>query len=91
MLYELLAKQYEAARLDEAKDASIIQVLDPALEPERRFKPRRSIIVLVTGICAFILTAMLALIAEFRAAAMKDPESAANWLELKRYLQLKKQ
>jgi len=91
MLYELLAKQYEAARLDEAKDASVIQVLDPALEPERRSKPRRSIIVLVTGVCAFILAAMLAVFLEFRAAAMKDPESAAKWLELKRYLRMKKQ
>jgi len=31
MLYELLAKQYELARLDEAKDAATVQVLDKAV------------------------------------------------------------
>jgi uncharacterized protein involved in exopolysaccharide biosynthesis len=48
MLYELLAKQYEVARLDEAKESSIIQVLDPAVEPEKKFKPKRALIVLIT-------------------------------------------
>src|SRR5206468_12552942 len=40
-LYELLAKQYELAKIDEAKDATIIQVLDKAIEPDRRSKPKR--------------------------------------------------
>lgn len=48
MLYELLAKQYEIARLDEAKDAAIIQVLDIAVDPERKFKPRRALLVLLS-------------------------------------------
>lgn len=41
MLYELLAKQYEVARLDEAKDGAVIQVLDRAIEPENKFRPQR--------------------------------------------------
>ena len=49
MLYELLAKQYEAARLDEAKDPSVIQVLDPAVEPERKIKPVRWLIIVLAG------------------------------------------
>lgn len=44
MLYELLSKQYEVARLDESKDSSIVQVLDPAIEAERKFKPKRSVL-----------------------------------------------
>jgi tyrosine-protein kinase Etk/Wzc len=54
MLYELLAKQYEVARLDEAKDPSIIQVLDPAVEPERKFKPKRSLIVILSTLIGFL-------------------------------------
>jgi tyrosine-protein kinase Etk/Wzc len=54
MLYELLAKQYEAARLDEAKDSSVIQVLDPAIEPEARFKPKRAMLVLAASFLACI-------------------------------------
>lgn len=61
MLYELLAKQYEAARLDEAKDSSVIQVLDPAIEPEGRFKPKRSMFVMASSFLACVL-AMIAVL-----------------------------
>lgn len=54
MLYELLAKQYEAARLDEARDPAIIQVLDPAVEPERKIKPKRVVIVLLALVFGFL-------------------------------------
>src|SRR5258706_239199 len=42
-LYELLAKQYELAKIDEAKDATVIQVMDRAIEPDRRSKPVRTL------------------------------------------------
>ena len=40
-LYEQLMKQFEASRLDEARDAPIIQVIEPARTPLRKFGPRR--------------------------------------------------
>ena len=46
-MFELLAKQYEAARLDEAKTAAVIQVLDPAIEPDRRSSPQRTLIIVI--------------------------------------------
>ena len=36
LLFDLLARQYEAARMDEAKSAPVIQVVDPALVPDRK-------------------------------------------------------
>lgn len=72
MLYELLAKQYEVARLDEAKDPSVVQVLDAAVEPERRSKPKRAIIVLFSTAAAFILSCLIALLWELR----RRPKSA---------------
>ena len=45
-LFEILAKQYEAARLDEAKSAPLVQVLDRAVVPEKRSWPPRTILVL---------------------------------------------
>ncbi len=39
-LVDLLLKQLEAAKLDEAKDAAIIQVVEPAIEPDRRSSPK---------------------------------------------------
>lgn len=86
MLYELLAKQYELARLDEAKDASIIQVLDPAVEPERKSKPRRALIVLLSMAFAFIASVAFAFISDARRQAMLDPERAAKVEQLKSYL-----
>jgi tyrosine-protein kinase Etk/Wzc len=46
-LFELLAQQYEAARIDEAKEAPMIQVVDRAIPPDRKSNPKRSIYTLV--------------------------------------------
>ncbi len=54
-LFELLAKQYEAAKIDEARDALIVQVLDKALPPERKSAPHRSVIVLIATILAVLV------------------------------------
>ena len=86
MLYELLAKQYEVARLDEAKDAAIIQVLDPAIEPERKSKPRRVIIVLISMALGFMGAIGYALMREARQKAMLNPKNAAKFEMLKSYL-----
>jgi uncharacterized protein involved in exopolysaccharide biosynthesis len=51
-LYEALSKQYEAARLDEAKAAPLVQVIDSAVVPERKSWPPRLLIVLISSILA---------------------------------------
>jgi uncharacterized protein involved in exopolysaccharide biosynthesis len=38
-LFDLFARQYEAARVDEAREGSLIQVIDPAQPPERKSAP----------------------------------------------------
>lgn len=83
MLYELLAKQYEAARLDEAKDTALIQVLDPAIDPERKFKPRRSVLILLSTIFAFIAAVAFAFMAETRKKILANPEGKAQWEQVK--------
>lgn len=40
-LFEMLSRQYEAARLDEAHDAPVLQVLDPASYPDTKSSPKR--------------------------------------------------
>jgi len=45
-LYEALAGQMEVASLDQAKQGSLIQVVDPALPPDRRSFPQRGSITL---------------------------------------------
>jgi tyrosine-protein kinase Etk/Wzc len=55
-LFDILSRQYEAARIDEGKNAAVVQVLDPAEVPERRSKPRRTLIVLVGAGLGFLLS-----------------------------------
>lgn len=83
MLYELLAKQYEVARLDEAKDTAVIQVLDPAMDPERKFKPKRSALILLSIILAFFAAVAWAFIAEARKRMLADPDGKAQWEQFK--------
>lgn len=89
MLYELLAKQYEVARLDEAKDPSIIQVLDSALVPERKSKPNRTILVLVSTIMALFAAIFCALAAEVKNRLLHTPKIAAQIAELKACLKFR--
>jgi uncharacterized protein involved in exopolysaccharide biosynthesis len=52
-LFELLGKQYEAARLDEAKSAPIIQVIDRAVPPDKKNGPPRLLLTLGFGFLGF--------------------------------------
>lgn len=62
VLFELMAKQYELAKVDEAKDSSLIQVLDTAKPADRKSKPKRALMValgLMGGLFAGVLLALL--------------------------------
>lgn len=45
LIFELLAKQFELAKLDEAREGAIIQVVDPAVPPDRKSFPKISLVV----------------------------------------------
>jgi len=45
LVFELLAKQFELAKLDEAREGAVIQVVDPAVLPDRKSFPKVSLIV----------------------------------------------
>jgi tyrosine-protein kinase Etk/Wzc len=51
----------EQARFDEERERVAVQVLDPAVVPERKARPKRSIIVIVSTFSAFLLLCFLAL------------------------------
>lgn len=84
-LYELLAKQYEVARLDEARDAPLIQVLDPATPPERKSKPKRTLMVLLAGTVGAFAAVFLAFILEGMERQRQDPAQAARLALLRQY------
>lgn len=88
-IFELLAKQYELAKIDEAKDAAIIQVMDKAIEPDRRSKPKRALIVLVAALVALFMAIFWAFIRAALAKVRRDPEQAPKLLELSSALALR--
>ena len=47
-LFELFARQYELARVDESREGALIQVVDMAKPPERKSKPKRAITAVAT-------------------------------------------
>jgi len=61
-LFDLLIKQYDVAKLDEAKDAAVIQVLEPAIEPDRKSSPQRLVIMLLFSIGGPLVGCLLALL-----------------------------
>jgi polysaccharide biosynthesis/export protein len=48
----VLAKQLEIARLDEARQGTVVQVVDPAVTPDRRSSPKRFVILLASTVLA---------------------------------------
>jgi uncharacterized protein involved in exopolysaccharide biosynthesis len=74
MVFELLAKQFEAARIDEAKDAALIQVVEPAVAPERKSSPRRAFIFVLSALTGFLLGCLAALTGWWRRHIQIDPE-----------------
>ena len=88
-IYELLAKQFEMAKLDEAKQSSVIQVLDKADVPERKSKPKRSQIVLISALAAGFLAILWAFIAEALKNASKDTEQHERLTQLRQLLRWK--
>jgi uncharacterized protein involved in exopolysaccharide biosynthesis len=60
-LFEALSKQYEAARLDEARAAPVIQVIDSALTPERKSWPPRALMVIGSTFLAVLVSALYVL------------------------------
>jgi len=85
-LFDLLLKQYDAARLDEAKDAAVIQVVETAAPPERKSAPHRALIVLwFTALGFFGMCALISL----KDFVQRRPPLAQSLAELRRVLATK--
>ena len=81
-LYEVMARQYESARLDEAKESPLILVVDDAVPPERKFAPNKRLYILI----GLILGGMAGVFIVFLRHAASDPSQADKIAELKNLL-----
>jgi tyrosine-protein kinase Etk/Wzc len=78
-LFELMARQYELAKADEAKDGALIQVVDAAQIPEWKTSPKRGVIAALTTVLALILAIAYVLARQsLMSAALKNPDFAAK-------------
>lgn len=75
-LFELFAKQYEMARIDESREGAVIQVLDAAQPPERKSKPKKALIALMTTLAVGFALLLFVFIRQALRGAAQTPESA---------------
>ena len=61
-IFDVLARQLELAKLDEAKEGAFIQVVDPAVPPEQKSFPKRGLITIAGIAAGFTFGIMLALL-----------------------------
>jgi uncharacterized protein involved in exopolysaccharide biosynthesis len=81
-LLELLGKQYEVAKIDEARQAPLIQVVDLAVPPDKKSGPSRRLLVLLAALSSALLGCSIA-VAQRRLA---DPVRTAKLRSLRRAL-----
>jgi uncharacterized protein involved in exopolysaccharide biosynthesis len=81
-LFDMLMKQYDAAKLDESKDAAIIQVVEPAIEPDRKSSPKRALIVVLFAFVGFFAGCILALFLWGKELVQLDTDVSKRFEEL---------
>jgi tyrosine-protein kinase Etk/Wzc len=89
-LFDLLVKQYEMAKLDEAKTISSIQIIDRAVPPDKKAKPKRSVIVILATFTGFFLAVLRAYYLEFKEKMLADSGSRERYETFRKYLSFKK-
>ena len=85
-IHGLLLPQYKMAKADEVRDVPLVQVLDRAIPPEKRSRPKRTQMVLLTGVATGFLMCLLAFMLEAKEQAVNDPEQAGKMEELRQSL-----
>ena len=83
-VFEIMAKQFELAKVDEAKDGGNVQQLDVAVVPERKSKPKKAIIVIATVLAAGFLAVLIAFVRSAMRKANTDEESRQGFQALKK-------
>ena len=75
-VFALLTQQYEQYKIQETKDTPTIQVLDRAVPPERRAKPKRALLVGLSGILSIFASLVFIFGLEyFKRSKQKNPEA----------------
>jgi uncharacterized protein involved in exopolysaccharide biosynthesis len=82
-LFELFAKQFELAKVDEAREGAVIQVLDAAQAPERKTKPKKAMIAIIATLASGFVLLLFVFVRQAHTNAGQDTESAKKMSQLK--------
>jgi tyrosine-protein kinase Etk/Wzc len=77
-LLDLYTKQYEAARLDESREGAVIQVLDVAIAPDYKSKPKKALMAVVATLAAGFALLLFVFVRQALRNSGQNPESAAK-------------
>lgn len=90
-IFEILARQYELAKIDEAREGAIIQVVDPAIVPDIRSFPKRTYIVIGSFLCGLLISIVTAFALWGYERMKNDPEAALKLDHIRDVLSFKTQ
>ncbi|MFN8177966.1 MAG: GNVR domain-containing protein [bacterium] len=82
-VYEFLTAQFEEARIRESRDLQTVAVLDEAVPPIKRARPRRTLIVVLSTGLAFVMALGTAFAAETAVALAASNAQAREAQELR--------
>jgi len=85
-LYELLLGQYQTAKLDEARDAIVVQVIEKAEMPDKKIKPKRLIMVVLSMIISLFITVFASIFIAYKESVSRNPENISQLETLHNYL-----
>jgi uncharacterized protein involved in exopolysaccharide biosynthesis len=72
-IFDMLARQYEIAKVDEARQGAVVQVVDRAVVPDRRSSPQRTLIVIGAALFGIFAGIIWAFATEGLAKLTNDP------------------
>ena len=82
-ILEGMVRQYEIAKLDEAKEGPALQQVDVAVPPDYKSKPARAVIVLSGTLIALVLVSLWVILRRYLALVRaSDPAASAAWRNL---------
>jgi len=82
-LFELFARQYELARVDESREGALIQVVDTAVPPEYKSKPKRLFVAVAATMVSLLLLGVFILVRHSWRRTAADPEGAEKVARLR--------
>jgi tyrosine-protein kinase Etk/Wzc len=82
-MFELFAKQFELAKVDESREGAVIQVLDVAEPSERKAKPKKAMIAIIATLASGFALLLFVFVRSALKNASQDEETKLRMAALK--------